>query len=197
MKGFVDDIETLTEGNADFRRVLYTGKNLQLVLMAIQRGDAIGEEVHDDRDQFFRVLETIRPSEQFGIRLDGQQQEERVKRMQSRAIGQLAERRHGRRGVHERRFELIEVDLQRCEVRLDRGLRADESGIIGQFLTQRVDHVHGPLECVGRVGKAAHALEQIGLITESFRELVAIPRVRRGIGRPRIQQRDERHPAQR
>lgn len=55
MKGFVDDIETLTEGNADFRRVLYTGKNLQLVLMAIQRGDAIGEEVHDDRDQFFRV----------------------------------------------------------------------------------------------------------------------------------------------
>lgn len=55
MKGFIDDIEALTEENADFRRVLYTGQNLQLVLMAIQPGDAIGEEVHDDRDQFFRV----------------------------------------------------------------------------------------------------------------------------------------------
>lgn len=55
MKGFVDDIEELTEENADFRRVLYTGNYLQLVLMAIQPGDEIGEEVHDDRDQFFRV----------------------------------------------------------------------------------------------------------------------------------------------
>ncbi|MCG6116189.1 MAG: cupin domain-containing protein [Mesorhizobium sp.] len=55
MKGFVDDIEKLTEENGDFRRVLYTGKNLQLVLMAIQPGGEIGEEVHDDRDQFFRV----------------------------------------------------------------------------------------------------------------------------------------------
>ena len=55
MKGFVDDIETLTEENGDFRRVLYTGKNLQLVLMALQPGEEIGEEVHNDRDQFFRV----------------------------------------------------------------------------------------------------------------------------------------------
>ena len=55
MKGFVDNIEKLTEENNDFRRVLYTGHNLQLVLMAIQPGDEIGEEVHDDRDQFFRV----------------------------------------------------------------------------------------------------------------------------------------------
>ncbi len=55
MRGFVDDIEKLTEENSDFRRVLYTGKNLQLVLMSIQPGDDIGEEVHDDRDQFFRV----------------------------------------------------------------------------------------------------------------------------------------------
>jgi mannose-6-phosphate isomerase-like protein (cupin superfamily) len=55
MKGFVADIEKLTEDNSDFRRVLYTGKNLQLVLMAIQPGEEIGEEVHDDRDQFFRV----------------------------------------------------------------------------------------------------------------------------------------------
>lgn len=55
MRGFLGDIEKLTEDNSDFRRVLYTGKNLQLVVMAIQPGDEIGEEVHDDRDQFFRV----------------------------------------------------------------------------------------------------------------------------------------------
>lgn len=55
MKGFVADIEKLTEDNEDFRRVLYTGKNLQLVLMAIQPREDIGEEVHENRDQFFRV----------------------------------------------------------------------------------------------------------------------------------------------
>jgi mannose-6-phosphate isomerase-like protein (cupin superfamily) len=55
MKGFVDDIEGLTEQNSDFRRVLYTGQKLQLVLMAIEPGEEIGEEVHPDRDQFFRI----------------------------------------------------------------------------------------------------------------------------------------------
>ena len=55
MKGYIADIQELTEENRDFRRVLYTGKNLQLVLMAIEPGGEIGEEVHDDRDQFFRV----------------------------------------------------------------------------------------------------------------------------------------------
>ncbi|HEY9218932.1 MAG TPA: cupin domain-containing protein [Phenylobacterium sp.] len=55
MKGFVDDIEALTEGNTDFRRVLYTGKYLQLVLMALKPGEEIGEEVHEDHDQFFRI----------------------------------------------------------------------------------------------------------------------------------------------
>lgn len=55
MKGFVEDIEELTEDNKDFRRVLYTGKHLQLVLMALQPGEEIGEEVHPDHDQFFRV----------------------------------------------------------------------------------------------------------------------------------------------
>ena len=55
MKGFVDNIEKLTEDNANFRQVLYTGKNIQLVLMAIAPGDDIGEEVHDDGDQFFRI----------------------------------------------------------------------------------------------------------------------------------------------
>ncbi|MES2343880.1 MAG: cupin domain-containing protein [Pseudomonadota bacterium] len=55
MKGFVADIEELTEDNKDFRRVLYTGKHLQLVLMALKPGEDIGEEVHPDHDQFFRV----------------------------------------------------------------------------------------------------------------------------------------------
>lgn len=57
MRGFVDDIEQLTEENTDFRRVLYTGKHLQLVLMALAPGEEIGEEVHEDRDQFFRIEE--------------------------------------------------------------------------------------------------------------------------------------------
>ena len=54
MKGFIDDIEDLTETNEDFRRVVYTGKHLQLVLMTLQPGEEIGEEVHDTHDQFFR-----------------------------------------------------------------------------------------------------------------------------------------------
>lgn len=55
MKGFVDDIENLTDTNNDFRRVLYTGQHLQLVLMALRPGEDIGEEVHANLDQFFRV----------------------------------------------------------------------------------------------------------------------------------------------
>jgi mannose-6-phosphate isomerase-like protein (cupin superfamily) len=55
MKGYKDDIEKQTEENTDFRRVLYTGHNLQLVLMSIEPGDEIGAEVHEDRDQFFRI----------------------------------------------------------------------------------------------------------------------------------------------
>jgi mannose-6-phosphate isomerase-like protein (cupin superfamily) len=54
MKGYHDNIETLTSANSDFRRVLYTGKHLQLVLMTLQPGEEIGSEVHDGIDQFFR-----------------------------------------------------------------------------------------------------------------------------------------------
>ena len=57
MKGYHDNIETLTTGNSDFRRVLYTGKHLQLVLMTLQPGEEIGSEVHDGIDQFFRFEE--------------------------------------------------------------------------------------------------------------------------------------------
>ena len=57
MKGFHGNIETLTLDNRDFRRVLYTGKHLQLVLMTLQPGEEIGSEVHDGIDQFFRFEE--------------------------------------------------------------------------------------------------------------------------------------------
>jgi mannose-6-phosphate isomerase-like protein (cupin superfamily) len=57
MKGYVANIEEATVANEDFRRVLYTGKNIQLVLMTLQPGEEIGEEVHEDRDQFFRIEE--------------------------------------------------------------------------------------------------------------------------------------------
>ncbi|HWH23229.1 MAG TPA: cupin domain-containing protein [Allosphingosinicella sp.] len=56
-KGYVDNIEKATVENDLFRRVLYTGNYLQLVLMTLQPGEEIGEETHDDRDQFFRIEE--------------------------------------------------------------------------------------------------------------------------------------------
>jgi len=54
MKGYLTNIERDTIENTDYRRVLYTGKHSQLVLMSIEPGDAIGEETHH-LDQFIRV----------------------------------------------------------------------------------------------------------------------------------------------
>jgi len=54
MKGYAINLEQETKKNTDFRRVLYTGKHSQLVLMSIGPGEEIGEETHDDTDQFFR-----------------------------------------------------------------------------------------------------------------------------------------------
>jgi mannose-6-phosphate isomerase-like protein (cupin superfamily) len=54
LKGFVTDIEKDTINNNNFRKVLYTGKHSQLVLMSINPGDDIGEEIHNV-DQFFRI----------------------------------------------------------------------------------------------------------------------------------------------
>ena len=58
MKGFVQNIEDLTVDNEDFRRVLYTATNCQLVVMALKPGEEIGMEVHK-LDQFFRVEEGV------------------------------------------------------------------------------------------------------------------------------------------
>lgn len=57
MKGFTGNIERITMENDDFRRVLYTGEHLQLVLMSLKPAEAIGGEVHHDHDQFFRIEE--------------------------------------------------------------------------------------------------------------------------------------------
>ena len=56
MRGFVQDIEGLAVKNEEFRRVLYTAKHCQLVLMALKPDEEIGAEVHE-LDQFFRVEE--------------------------------------------------------------------------------------------------------------------------------------------
>ncbi|MBP6866606.1 MAG: cupin domain-containing protein [Candidatus Pacebacteria bacterium] len=55
MKGYVANMEELALRNENFREVLYTGKNSQLVLMSLLPNEEIGEEVHEDVDQFFRV----------------------------------------------------------------------------------------------------------------------------------------------
>ncbi|MFA6213766.1 MAG: cupin domain-containing protein [Candidatus Micrarchaeia archaeon] len=54
LKGYIVHIEKQTGKNADFRRVLYTGKHSQLVLMSLAPGEEIGEETHPHLDQFFR-----------------------------------------------------------------------------------------------------------------------------------------------
>ncbi|MDP1890044.1 MAG: cupin domain-containing protein [Gemmatimonadaceae bacterium] len=54
MKGFVQNIRSLSVANSDFRRVLYTAKHCQLVVMALVPGEEIGAEVHE-LDQFFRI----------------------------------------------------------------------------------------------------------------------------------------------
>ena len=58
MKGYVQNIESLSVKNENFRQVLYTAKNCQLVVMALNPKEEIGMEVHE-LDQFFRVEEGI------------------------------------------------------------------------------------------------------------------------------------------
>ena len=67
MKGFVQDIESLAVQNDDFRQVLYTAQNCQLVLMALKPTEEIGAEVHT-LDQFFRVEEGTGEAVLDGVR---------------------------------------------------------------------------------------------------------------------------------
>src|SRR3989344_1722370 len=55
MKGYSDNIENITKANNNFRKVLYTGKHNQLVVMSLKPGEEIGAEIHPDHDQFFRI----------------------------------------------------------------------------------------------------------------------------------------------
>jgi mannose-6-phosphate isomerase-like protein (cupin superfamily) len=57
MTGYTGPIEQQTLDNEDFRRVIFTGKHEQLVVMCLQPGEEIGDEVHPMTDQFFRVEE--------------------------------------------------------------------------------------------------------------------------------------------
>jgi mannose-6-phosphate isomerase-like protein (cupin superfamily) len=54
MKGYIENIGQATTTNTLFRKVIYTGKYSQLVLMSLKPGEEIGAEVHPDVDQFFR-----------------------------------------------------------------------------------------------------------------------------------------------
>ncbi|MDB5168490.1 MAG: cupin [Candidatus Saccharibacteria bacterium] len=54
-KPYVANIESATLENENYRTTLWTGKNLQVTVMAIQPGHDIGLEVHDDHDQFLRI----------------------------------------------------------------------------------------------------------------------------------------------
>ncbi len=55
--GWVENIEKLTVENETFRTVLHTGKYSQLTVMTLQAGEEIGNEVHEDHDQFIRIEE--------------------------------------------------------------------------------------------------------------------------------------------
>lgn len=55
MTAYVGALESLTLKNSSFRRVIFTAVHSQIVLMSLLPGEEIGEEVHSDVDQFFRV----------------------------------------------------------------------------------------------------------------------------------------------
>lgn len=67
MKGFVQNIEGIAVSNGDFRRVLYTARNCQLVVMSLKPQEEIGMEVHQ-LDQFFRVEEGTGEAVLDGVR---------------------------------------------------------------------------------------------------------------------------------
>ena len=54
MKAFITNIEKDTQENDFFRKVIFTAKHCQLVLMSLKPSEEIGDEVHDTVDQFFR-----------------------------------------------------------------------------------------------------------------------------------------------
>lgn len=57
MSGYIANIEKETKENTNFRKVLFTGPQSQLVVMSLKPGEDIGEEVHNNIDQFIRIEE--------------------------------------------------------------------------------------------------------------------------------------------
>lgn len=55
MNPYISNIQEITLSNTDFRRVLFTGSKTQLVVMSLKPGEDIGQEIHNDVDQFFRI----------------------------------------------------------------------------------------------------------------------------------------------
>jgi len=55
MLGYIDNIKDRVKGNSSFRKVLFTGDHMQLVVMSLKPGEDIGAEVHENVDQFFRI----------------------------------------------------------------------------------------------------------------------------------------------
>ncbi len=55
MTGYIDNIQQQTLNNNNFRKILFTGPKSQLVVMSLKPGEDIGEEVHPNIDQFFRI----------------------------------------------------------------------------------------------------------------------------------------------
>lgn len=69
MKGFIANIEKLSLENENFRRVLYTAKNSQLVVMSLKPGEDIGEEIHH-LDQFIRCESGVGKAVLNGVSYD-------------------------------------------------------------------------------------------------------------------------------
>jgi mannose-6-phosphate isomerase-like protein (cupin superfamily) len=69
MKGYLQNIESIAVKNEEFRRVLYTAKNCQLVVMSLKSKEEIGAEVHK-LDQFFRVEEGTGEAVLNGVRTE-------------------------------------------------------------------------------------------------------------------------------
>lgn len=69
MKGYVDNIEKITLENENFRKVLYTAKHSQLVVMTLQPNEDIGNEVHE-LDQFLRIEEGVGKAVLDGVEHD-------------------------------------------------------------------------------------------------------------------------------
>lgn len=70
MKAYTTNIEKQAEDNKAFRRVLFTGSNMQLVVMSLKPGEDIGSEIHAYHDQFFRIEEGNARLESEGERID-------------------------------------------------------------------------------------------------------------------------------